>query len=474
MRDLGYSLGALCLALLVAGCGSVKNGGSDDMSISRQLGESCNTLTDCASGFCVDGVCCDSACTGTCMACDVAGKKGTCTPVPADTDPKMQCKANMSMATLNPDGGIMIPDAGLNQVGNACAGSCNGAGACKFPDKAKSCGDAFCNDTATVAGYMCDGMGGCQVQELTCSAYSCVSGACKTSCSSQNDCQSTHYCDGASSTCKPKKDLGVSCVGPSECNSGFCYGDGQPGTQRVCCNSDCGAIPGGNCNANATNAGKCQCVVMGTPCSSSCSIYYRDVDGDGYGDKNDTNGTVGCDSNPPSAKVKNDHTDCDDSKKGAHPGPRTVPGDKPFYTATDGPIANGTYDYNCDGVESHEYPEFPGNSNGSCGLCAAPSGVICGTPQNTCGTTTYETQIACPYNTSYNPITMTSSPCCGCSGFFKIFCLPGTECHAPFYYGYTATVNCGQGATLHSCSYCSGGSPTENATFPHYAYQGCI
>lgn len=48
------------------------------------VGQPCGlTPSECLSGFCVDGVCCNSACGDTCLACDVQGQAGTCTPVPA-------------------------------------------------------------------------------------------------------------------------------------------------------------------------------------------------------------------------------------------------------------------------------------------------------------------------------------------------------------------------------------------------------
>jgi len=50
------------------------------------LGQSCNSPTECASGFCAQGVCCNQQCTGALEACDRTGSKGTCTkttPAPA-------------------------------------------------------------------------------------------------------------------------------------------------------------------------------------------------------------------------------------------------------------------------------------------------------------------------------------------------------------------------------------------------------
>ncbi|WP_395845095.1 choice-of-anchor A family protein [Cystobacter fuscus] len=44
-------------------------------------GSTCSDAQDCLSGFCVDGVCCNTSCTEQCMACNVPGSVGTCSPV---------------------------------------------------------------------------------------------------------------------------------------------------------------------------------------------------------------------------------------------------------------------------------------------------------------------------------------------------------------------------------------------------------
>jgi len=54
-------------------------------------GVACNDDVECASGACADGVCCDQACTGSCVACDVPGFVGQCTPHAPATDPEGTC-----------------------------------------------------------------------------------------------------------------------------------------------------------------------------------------------------------------------------------------------------------------------------------------------------------------------------------------------------------------------------------------------
>ncbi|MBW2456970.1 MAG: hypothetical protein JRI68_20820 [Deltaproteobacteria bacterium] len=58
-------------------------------------GEACDDDDQCSSGFCADGVCCDAACAGDCVACDLSGAIGTCTPHPAGTDPEGDCSGGL-------------------------------------------------------------------------------------------------------------------------------------------------------------------------------------------------------------------------------------------------------------------------------------------------------------------------------------------------------------------------------------------
>jgi hypothetical protein len=44
-------------------------------------GHACNASSQCISSHCVDGYCCNTACSGNCDKCNVAGSRGTCTPV---------------------------------------------------------------------------------------------------------------------------------------------------------------------------------------------------------------------------------------------------------------------------------------------------------------------------------------------------------------------------------------------------------
>jgi hypothetical protein len=92
-------------------------------------GQTCANDSECSTDHCVDGVCCDGPCDKTCESCKVAGSEGSCTAIPASTDPDGEC--------LGTD--------------PACGGGCDGKRQCEFPGAGTSCG--LCRT--------CDGTGRC-------------------------------------------------------------------------------------------------------------------------------------------------------------------------------------------------------------------------------------------------------------------------------------------------------------------------
>jgi hypothetical protein len=92
-------------------------------------GTACTSASACASGVCVDGVCCDSPCDGTCVSCNQVGRMGKCSPYSAGSDPQNEC--------------------GLGS--GVCRSTCNGAGACDYPQAGTPCGPC----------QVCDGNGVC-------------------------------------------------------------------------------------------------------------------------------------------------------------------------------------------------------------------------------------------------------------------------------------------------------------------------
>ncbi|MBX3227547.1 MAG: hypothetical protein KF837_09545 [Labilithrix sp.] len=347
-------------------------------------GQSCKVGTECQSGQCVDGVCCESACSGTCERCNLPSLLGKCEPIPDGTDPDKECPTEPLPeeedvdAGAPADGGAVedagppfnVPDGGLPAVNdNQCAGHCNGKRACAYAGKEVTCGTSFCGNNEEQGRASCDGKGHCLYGRELCSAYACRDGSpgCKDMCTGPLDCLATHYCDSGTQTCRPKLDLASACSLPDQCKSGVC--DTTGGAGGVCCNIDCTTTPGGTCR-KAGSVGTCQCDACP---GGACAVFYRDEDGDGFGDKDGVppssagpgNGRAvyACadGSNTPAGFVK-DNTDCLDS---ALPIAAQVrPNQTGWFTAAYTNSAGAqSFDYNCSGTVEKEIFE------GGCGFC---------------------------------------------------------------------------------------------------------
>jgi hypothetical protein len=174
----------------------------------------CHDDGECASGVCADGVCCRTSCAGACLACNVAGKQGTCSPVPEGG--KHPLCADQGAASCGFDG------------------TCDGHSACrKYPLGAR-CASGRCDGSSITAAAACDGDGHCQMGPvITCAPFSCDpsgdSPRCFATCTTSEQCVRGRSCVAGS--CGTKLD-GARCEGAAECASGFCV-DG------VCCDSSC-------------------------------------------------------------------------------------------------------------------------------------------------------------------------------------------------------------------------------------------
>ena len=108
-------------------------------SCNAKNGTACSSASACASGFCVDGVCCESACDGICVSCNQAGQAGKCSAYAAGSDPQKEC--------------------GLGS--GVCRSTCNGAGACDYPQNGTACGTC----------RACSGAGAClEVDPFDCNS----------------------------------------------------------------------------------------------------------------------------------------------------------------------------------------------------------------------------------------------------------------------------------------------------------------
>lgn len=98
----------------------------------KSNGTACAGSMECANGVCKDGVCCDTPCTGNCLDCKLAGKEGTCSPVPGgEGDPDTCGQLANGPFVCNALGACSDKTAN----GDSCASNGNCAsGKCDAPD----------------------------------------------------------------------------------------------------------------------------------------------------------------------------------------------------------------------------------------------------------------------------------------------------------------------------------------------------
>jgi len=473
-------------------------------------GTACTTDMECGTGFCTDGVCCNERCHDTCAACNIATAKGTCTAYAADTDPEFECSPNPDASAPTNDGGsgdggapetggsndagavdadqgdgpvINTPDGGFMTMPKTCSATCGGMRACKFPDTTKSCGKAFCNTSGEVASFVCDGKGGCGTSLSECSHYKCTdtTGACGTSCNTTDDCLGTDFCDGSVNPpkCTPKKGNGLTCVTPDQCSSNACSG---PAGGKVCCNTSCDG-QGQSCT-EAGSVGKCQC--QGVTCAAgvACQIFYRDADGDTYGNASGTialnTAAAGCMGSTPPAGFVADNTDCDDGDANVHPGQTAF-----FTTASAG---LHIWDYNCDKVQTKQTPEYPG---GSCKFCGTTD--ACSLTSATCSTANQASSFQCPleyigiikFDESIStdgplitPIGVPGAiaPRATGVGIVPIVPIPRPSCcgcNANDRTGFLGTIACGSTANTYTCNPCAAAGQGPASATPTSKTQAC-
>ncbi len=299
-------------------------------------GQPCVSGAECSSGFCIDGLCCDGACDGACEACDLAGAEGSCSAVPAGSDPDAECasgeRCDGAGACLLVDGAACRASAeclGGSCVDEVCCADAECPGTCRscaVPGVEGRCAfftrgsdpEAECEGAAA-----CDGSGGCAANEgSTCAeGADCLSGACadglccdaacdgpcescavfgfEGSCKRyaagtdpEGECGDAALCDGAGACLKL---VGEPCSGPGDCLSAHCV-DG------FCCDTSCSQPcaacdlwtsfgrcspvpaaddPGGDCPRHQVCDGAGGCVKLeGEACGSGAEcLRGRCVDG---------------------------------------------------------------------------------------------------------------------------------------------------------------------------------------------------
>jgi hypothetical protein len=218
-----------------------------------------------------------------------------------------------------------------------------------------------------------------------------------------------------------------------ECASGYCVG---PSGSSICCSSECdpGVIPGATC-VKPGHVGQCECQ-MDCGDAGACRLYYRDSDGDSYGDPMTT--TVGCSNMPPPSGYVADNTDCDDHDGNVHPGQTGY-----FASPSNG---TKTYDYNCDGMIEKQTPEY--TSGETCEYCGSSGGTLFNCSASaTCSSANEQSGFGCGLSAR------------GCG---SMICL--LLCGSASTSGFTPTVSCGAYGTITYCGACSasGGYPSSS------------
>jgi hypothetical protein len=184
---------------------------------------------ECQGGLtCADGFCCNQACGGSCQACDIAGKQGTCSTVTSG----------------QPHHGAACSGAGTP----TCGGSCNGSSptACYVPPATTKVTKATCTARDILTGaQFCDGNGnvGPAGTAAACDPYACQSsGSSSTDDACLAKCATVAQCAADTLACDPNQRCGypdgAACkqAAPQDCASDFCA---SAANGPVCCSTAC-------------------------------------------------------------------------------------------------------------------------------------------------------------------------------------------------------------------------------------------
>jgi len=250
-------------------------------------------------------------------------------------------------------------------------------------------------------------------------------------------------------------------VTPDQCGSNACSG---PAGGNVCCNTSCDG-QGQTCT-QAGAVGKCQCAGLTCAAGVACQVFYRDGDGDGYGNALGTiaasTAAAGCMGSRPPAGFVADNTDCDDGDANVHPGQTA------FFTTVSAGLH--IWDYDCDKTITKQTPEYPGKA---CTFCGAVGS--CQLTSATCQSANQASAFQCPQEfvgiikldeplsldaptsrgiaapsgvvplatgvTPIVPIVPIFNQCCGC--------------YANDRTGFLGAVNCGATTNTYTCNPCA-------------------
>ncbi len=230
------------------------------------FGLGCTSNSQCVTGFCVSGVCCDTACTGTCGACNLPGKVGTCSPVATGTICRTSAGTCDIPETCNGTS-TACPADSVVSTGTLCRAS---ADACDVAETCTGTSAACPVDGFVHAGTICrPSVGACDVAEscsgtgAACPADSYV--AAGTVCrSSAGACDVAEACSGNSGTCpndvlQPSTTVCRASAGPCDTlencsgSSAACPADGFQPVGTVCRASAGACDVAETCSGQAAN-----------------------------------------------------------------------------------------------------------------------------------------------------------------------------------------------------------------------------
>jgi hypothetical protein len=189
-------------------------------------GDACTATSQCGDGLsCVDGVCCTSSCTSTCMACNVAGSRGTCSFVPTNTDPAGECGGLSCSGYYWGWAGTLNDQCYLRSNPPASSVFCDGGGACQdagdiCPSRGQGALAVNCDDTCqTENAGSCMGMSIGTCTNSPSGSQSCGTGECSVTvprCASGSpvtctpDPPEAETCDNLDNNCNGATDDGLS------------------------------------------------------------------------------------------------------------------------------------------------------------------------------------------------------------------------------------------------------------------------
>ena len=144
------------------------------------VGQKCKVNADCANKTCEDGYCCKTTCKSACMSCGLTKTVGTCTAIPALSQPGKECPGKDPKCGGRCDGKGQCDYPGLGKVCGTCK-ACDGTGRCfKMPPDDIKCGaidcdklDTKCRDYSDIKSNRCDSFGACKMPNTpsACTVY---------------------------------------------------------------------------------------------------------------------------------------------------------------------------------------------------------------------------------------------------------------------------------------------------------------